>query len=370
VFAVEPTQAEDDIEVRIVSLSEVLPGDPITNAELADRFGLHAAWLDAMTGNRSRHFCSPDSAPGVPKTTTELAVAAGEKALASAGLGPESIDFLVLATASPEHLMPATAALVADALGINEVPTLQLTSGCAGALQGLYTARGLLASGMGRGLVIGADSCQKMWPKQADLRTMKPAAVVNLALFGDGAGAAVVDADDDGPGLVLEQIFLRTCGMGRKPAQVVRWYGVDGAPMVDGPRGTQTRESMAEEDYKAIETHVPEMAEQILKELSARTGWDPAGVEHVLTPQLNGIMTEKIREHMGVSAASAVSCVAETGNNGNALPFVQLNRAMRRIESGVGVGGRVLVVTVESSKWVKAGMALRHSQGALAGSVS
>jgi len=223
--------------VRIISLAEVLPGEPITNAELADRFGLHATWLDTMTGNRSRYFCSPDSGPGVPKTTTELATAAGRQALDSAGIDAAGIDFLLLATASPEHLMPATVTLVADALGVNDIPTLQLTSGCAGALQALYTARALLATGLRRGLVIGADSCLKMWPKSADLATMKPAEIVNLALFGDGAGAAVVDSNTDGPGLIVDHLFLRTEGMGRRPARRFagtasrghRWYQDRGA---------------------------------------------------------------------------------------------------------------------------------------------
>jgi len=120
---------------------------------------------------------------------------------------------------------------------------------------------------------------------------------------------------------------------------------------------------MAEEDYKAIELHVPAIAEQILKELTASTGWQLDEVEHVLTPQLNGTMTERIRAQLGIRPEQAVSCVAETGNNGNALPFVQLQRTLARIESGVGVHGRILAATVESSKWVKAGIALHH-QGA------
>jgi 3-oxoacyl-[acyl-carrier-protein] synthase-3 len=348
--------------MRLVAFSEVLPGEPVTNRDLAESFGLHEQWLDRMTGNRSRYFCRLDSAAGVPKSTGDLATAAGTEALEAAGLEPGDLDFLILTTASPDHLMPATVNLVAERLGVNNVPTLQLTSGCAGALQGLYTARALLAGGARRGLVIGADTCLKLWPSKRDLKLMKPAEMINFALFGDGAGAAVVDADHEGPGLVLEHIFLRTIGKGRKPAQVVRWFGADGAPVTTGANGAQQREPMGEEDYKAIERHVPEMASAILDELATATGWRTGEVEHVLTPQLNGVMTEKIREQLGVRAEQAVPCVAETGNNGNALPFIQLNRLMRRIAKGNGVGGRVLVATVESSKWIMSGMALRHRQ--------
>ncbi len=346
--------------MRLVAFSEVLPGEPVTNRDLAQRFGLHEQWLDSMTGNRSRYFCRTDSPAGIPKCTGDLATAAGEEALEAAQLTPDELDFLILTTASPDHLMPATVNLVAERLGINNVPTLQLTSGCAGALQGLYTARALLAAGARRGLVIGADTCLKLWPKNRELKQMKPAEMINFALFGDGAGAAVVDANLKGPGLVLEHMFLRTIGKGRKPAQVVRWFGADGAPMITLANGTQAPEPMGEEDYKAIERHVPEMSSAILDELSTATGWRVAEVEHVLTPQLNGVMTEKIREQLGVRAEQAVPCVAETGNNGNALPFIQLNRLMKRIARGNGVGGRVMVATVESSKWIMSGMALRH----------
>lgn len=349
--------------MRLTGFSEVLPGEPVTNRDMAERFGLHEKWLDMMTGNRTRYFCATDSPPSVPKSTGDLAVAAATAALADADVDVASLDFLVLTTASPDHLMPATVNLVADRIGLNDVPTFQLMSGCAGALTGLYTARALLASGLRRGLVIGADTCLNFFPSSGQIEAMSPAELINFALFGDGAGAAVVDADPDGPGLLVEHLFLRTTGMGRKPAQTARWFGVEGAPLLDGPDGP-FRESWGEEDYKAIEHHVPEHAESIFKELSAETGWQLDEVEHVLLPQLNGVMTDSIRKRLGVRPEQAVNCVADTGNNGNAVPFIQLNRAMRRIRSGLGVEGRLLVANVESSKWITSGLALRHQNGA------
>jgi 3-oxoacyl-[acyl-carrier-protein] synthase-3 len=348
--------SEGSCLMRIVALSEVLPGEPVTNRDLAMRFGLHEQWLDQMTENRTRYFCNLDSPPGVPKSTSDLATQAGLDVLATAGLGSTDIEFLILTTASPDHLMPATVNLVADRLGINNVPTLQITSGCAGALQGLFTARAFLATGLRRGLVIGADTCLKLWPSGRSVDQMKPAEMINFALFGDGAGAAIVDSEDQGAGLIVEHLFLRTIGLGRKPAQIVKWFGVEGA---------QPGEAMGDEDYKAIEKHVPQVAADILAELQTVQGWNIEDVEHVLTPQLNGLMTEKIRKFLGVRPEQAVSCVAETGNSGNALPFIQLRRLLYRIDAGVGENGRVLVATVESSKWVMSGMALRHSGASL-----
>ncbi|MEO1309157.1 MAG: beta-ketoacyl-ACP reductase, partial [Pseudomonadota bacterium] len=136
------------------------------------------------------------------------------------------------------------------------------------------------------------------------------------------------------------------------PAQVVKWFGAEGA--AEG-------EPMGEEDYKAIERHVPDIAAEILAELEDSQGWPLSEVEHVLLPQLNGVMTEKLRQSLDVSEDQAVSCVAETGNNGNALPFIQMRRLVHRIAEGVGVQGRAFVANVESSKWIMAGMAMRHA---------
>lgn len=347
--------------MRISGLSEVLPGRPVTNREMADRFGLHEQWLQIMTGNTSRHFCSDEE--GVPATTGDLATLAGARAMVEAGIRADQLDFLVLTTASPDHLMPATVNLVADRLGIDSVPTLQITSGCAGAIQGLYAARALLAAGHRRGLVIGADSCRRVFPSPERIPSMRPAELINFALFGDGAGAAVVDADDHGPGLVVEHIFTRCVGAGREPAQVIRYYGSEGATPVTAADGSVSYEAWGAEDYKAIQLHVPELTKSIFAELAQASGHALDEVEHVLVPQLNGVMSEKIRIAAGVRADQSISCVAETGNNGNALPFIQLHRAMRRICRGGSEAHRVFVANVESSKWLVAGLALRHRHG-------
>jgi 3-oxoacyl-[acyl-carrier-protein] synthase-3 len=351
--------------MRISGLSEVLPGKPVTNRQMAERFGLHEQWLQMMTGNTSRYFCT-DEDDGTPSGTGDLATLAGSRALVDAGLDPGQLDFLVLSTASPDHLMPATVNLVAERLGIDDVTTMQVTSGCAGAIQGLYVANALLAAGHKRGLVIGADCCLKVFPSASRIPAMRPAELINFALFGDGAGAAVVEADLTGPGLVLEHIFTRCIGAGRPPAQVIRYYGTEGAPPIAAADGSVSYEPWGAEDYKAIQVNVPILTEQIFTELALASGHDLDKVEHVLVPQLNGVMTEAIRQSAGVRPEQAVSCVAETGNNGNALPFIQLHRAAERISHAGSDGDRVFVANVESSKWLIAGLALRHQRQATA----
>jgi 3-oxoacyl-[acyl-carrier-protein] synthase-3 len=253
-----------------------------------------------------------------------------------------------MGTATPDSLMPATVNLVADRLGIDQVPTYQLQSGCTGAVQALDLARQLLLAGSHRtALVIGGDVCAKHLDLGLDLAALPPAQLVNVVLFGDGAGAAVLSTDP-GPGsAVLRRTLVRLTGLGRAPGQVVEWFGLADR-MSDLPAGS--------EDYKAIEQMVPVMAEEVLRELLDALDWKDEDVDYLLPPQLSGRMTQRIVEHLGVPTAHEVSCVAETGNTANALPFFQLEAALARMAAG----DRALGVTIESSKWIKAGFALER----------
>ncbi|HEU5110182.1 MAG TPA: 3-oxoacyl-[acyl-carrier-protein] synthase III C-terminal domain-containing protein, partial [Micromonosporaceae bacterium] len=126
--------------------------------------------------------------------------------------------------------------------------------------------------------------------------------------------------------------------------QVVRWFGMgDLRDPEDAPP--------ASEDYKAIEERVPYLALEILGELLDELNWQPDDVDYVLPPQLSGRMTDRITEFLRLPAAHAVSCVRETGNVGNATPFFQLEQALPRMTRG----DRAVCVSVESSKWIKAG---------------
>jgi 3-oxoacyl-[acyl-carrier-protein] synthase-3 len=141
-------------------------------------------------------------------------------------------------------------------------------------------------------------------------------------------------------------VFTRLTGLDRAPGQVVDWYGLADRDS-DRPAGS--------EDYKAIEESVPVMAAEILAELLKETGWEH--VDYLLPPQLSGRMTARIMEQLDAPGAEEISCVAETGNNGNALVFFQLERALARMAPGT----RAVGIAVESSKWIKAGFALEKA---------
>ncbi|MDB1089345.1 3-oxoacyl-ACP synthase III family protein [Streptomyces sp. ACA25] len=332
----------------LLGTGAALPGDPLDNEEIGKRFSADPRWVERFIGTRTRHL-GVDLATGkVTHTLVDLATEAASAALGDAGCEAGDIDVLILATASPDQLMPASVNLVADRLGMHQVPTYQLQSGCAGAVQALDVARRMLGGDRRTALVIGADSCAKHLVLDHDFPSLPPSELVNYVIFGDGAGAAVIGAAEDGPGVRIGPVCNSFVGLGRAPGQVIRWFGAADRNSTDQP---------VEEDYKAIESGVPELAADMVEELLDRTGWTAGSVTHLLPPQLGGRMTARISagltERFGLEATE-ISCVADTGNNGNALPFLQLHRA----RPGLAPGDRVLAVAIESSKWIRTGFAL------------
>jgi 3-oxoacyl-[acyl-carrier-protein] synthase III len=339
----------DASEIRILSAGTALPGPPVSTTALAARFGMDALWeqwVDAFIGTGYRHLAADLDTGEQLFTLADLGETAARRALASAGLGPDDIDVVVLGTATPDTLMPATVNIVADKLGIDNVPTFQLQSGCSGAVQALAVGRQMLITGQYRNaLVIGGDVCAKFFDHSVDLRKLPPAELVNVVLFGDGAGAAVLTADPRPATIAVRRVLTRLTGLNRAPGQVLEWFG---------PADRDSGRPAVTEDYKAIEESVPVMAAEILKELLDDLGWSKTDIDYLLPPQLSGRMTARIVDELAVSGAHHVNCVAETGNTGNALPFLQLERMLGRMTEGE----KALCIAVESSKWIKAGFVL------------
>ncbi|MGH1554862.1 3-oxoacyl-[acyl-carrier-protein] synthase III C-terminal domain-containing protein [Streptomyces sp. L7] len=211
---------------------------------------------------------------------------------------------------------------------------------------GLDLARALLAGGHRAGLVVAGDTTDRFLEPGRDASALATQELVNYVLFGDGAAAAVVTADPYDDTVAVRGLLHRFTGQGRPPGQVVGWHGA-----AEPDPGRQ----MLYEDYKTIEDEVPVLAGEIVWELLHTAGWQPQDVDYVLPPQLSGRMTERIAAGLGLPGDSReVSCVRDTGNTGNALPLLQLDRLLPQLAPGE----RALSVVVESSKWIKAGLAL------------
>jgi 3-oxoacyl-[acyl-carrier-protein] synthase-3 len=156
-----------------------VPERVFTNDDLAQFVDTSDEWIVERTGIRERHFATEDEA------LTDVARPAAVRALAQAGADPASIDLIIVATVTPDMMFPTTSALLADSLGMPDAAAYDLLAGCTGFMYALTQAYGMLASGLAtRALVVGGDVLSKIldWTDRS-----------TLVLFGDGAGAVVME---------------------------------------------------------------------------------------------------------------------------------------------------------------------------------
>jgi 3-oxoacyl-[acyl-carrier-protein] synthase-3 len=335
--------------MTIIGTGVALPGAPIPSAALATRFGLNAEWADHFIGTKTRHLAVNLETGEQFETLASLGSKAALVALERAGLQASDLDFVVLATATPDELMPTTVNRIALDLGATHIPAYQVQSGCAGAIQA-FDLGGLLLGReeLSTGLLIGGDVCVRHLEITPEVDAAHATELVNYLLFGDGVGAAVV-TNQRSPGMAVLDVANEMTAIGGSAGQVIRWYG-------QRDLGANDREPALMEDYKAIERLVPVLAGQVLDELLQRQGWSRDDVDYLLPPQLAGRITTAIAEGLQpAEATTVVNCVAATGNCGNGLPFIQLDL----IFDDVQPGQTLACVGVESSMWIKGGLALR-----------
>ncbi|HXV35284.1 MAG TPA: beta-ketoacyl-ACP synthase III [Gaiellaceae bacterium] len=166
------------VAVGISGVGAYAPERVLTNADLESMVDTSDEWIMTRTGIRERHLAAPEQA------ASDLALPAARQAIAQAGVDPEELDLVIVATATPDMLFPATAAILADELGARKAAAYDLLAGCTGFVYALSQAYGQVATGLSkRALVVGAEVLSKItnWHDRS-----------TCSLFGDGAGAAVV----------------------------------------------------------------------------------------------------------------------------------------------------------------------------------
>jgi len=168
---------------RITGWATNLPDRVLTNDELAQMVDTSDEWITARTGIKTRH---------IDGKVTEMSAAAALDAMKMAGVSPDQIDLLLLATTSPDQQIPASASVIQDSLGLS-CGAFDLNAACSGFVYGLVTAMQFIQGGMERILVIGSDSLSSItnWEDRG-----------TCILFGDGAGAVIVENSADKPSLL------------------------------------------------------------------------------------------------------------------------------------------------------------------------
>jgi 3-oxoacyl-[acyl-carrier-protein] synthase-3 len=264
-----------------------LPETAVTNADLEARLDTSDRWITERTGIRERR---------IGGTTGELATAAARQALVAADAAPASVELLILATSTPDQQMPATASVVQDALGL-QCGAFDVNAACSGFVYALVAGAGMAGVGARRVLVVGADVMSRLTDQQ-DRST--------AVLFGDGAGAVVLDAVD-GPG------------------QILGWnLGSDGSlrHLLQADIGGYIRMEGKEVFRRAVRVMV-ESTEAAL----ARAGLTAADVDLLVPHQANTRIISAACERLGIPMERTVSVLDRTGNTSAASIPLALGHA-------------------------------------------
>lgn len=285
-----------------------LPARVMTNDELAARLETSNEWIVQRTGIRERHIAADG------ETTSDLATAAAERALKAAGMTGADLDLIVLATATPDHTFPATAAKVQARLGMRRGAAFDVQAVCTGFIYALSVADNAIRAGQAkRALVIGAETFSRIldWNDRG-----------TCVLFGDGAGALVLEAVPDEGGSAARGILsthLHSDGTGYELLYV------DGGPSTTGLAGHVRMEG------REIFRHAVQRLAEVVDEALTANRIDAGAVDWLVPHQANrriidamgkrlGLPPEKvvitIDRHANTSAASVPLALAEASGDG------------------------------------------------------
>jgi 3-oxoacyl-[acyl-carrier-protein] synthase-3 len=302
----------------VLGVGSRLPERVLTNDDLAKMVDTSDEWIVQRTGIRERHIAAPG------ETTADLGVAAARVALADAGIGAADIDLIIVATSTPTFTFPATATVIQAALGITHGAAFDLQAVCSGFVFALATADKFLASGSHkRALVIGTESFSRILDWQ-DRGT--------CVLFGDGAGAVVLEAqrlsgERSDRGLLTSH--LRSDGHFRDKLYV------DG-----GPGSTQTVGHLRMEGREVFR-HAVGMITDVIEDAYAATGYGSDDIDWFVPHQANRRIILASAHRLGIAEEKVVITVDRHGNTSAAS--IPLALAVARADGRIKAGDLVLL---------------------------
>ena len=297
----------------VLGCGSYLPQRTVTNADLAKTVETSDEWIVQRTGIRERHIAADG------EFTSDLGLKAARAALDSAGLDAQSIDLIIVGTSTPDNTFPATAVAIQAGLGINQGAAFDLQAVCSGFVYAMATANGLLRTGVHqRALVIGAETFSRIldWTDRG-----------TCVLFGDGAGAVVMEAQQQ-PG-TRDDRGLLTAHLRSDGRHKQKLY-VDG-----GPSSTGTVGQLRMEGKEVFKFAVGAITD-VIKDVFADTGYSAEDIDWFVPHQANKRIIDGSAHKLGIAPEKVVTTVDRHGNTSAASIPLALDVAVKdgRIKRG------------------------------------
>jgi len=290
---------------KIIGTGSYLPEKALTNAEIAEMVDTSDEWIRERPGIEKLHIAAAD------ETTCDLAVYAARKAMEAAGKSTDDIDLIVLATTTPDQIFPSTACLVQSRLGIKGCAAFDVQAVCTGFVYALGIADNFIKADSAKcALVIGAETFSRIlnWEDRG-----------TCILFGDGAGAVVIEASDE-PGIL--STHLHADG--------------DYADLLQVPSGVSSRYDKMREEAAFVEMRGNEVFRMAVKTLGRivdetleKNGLEKSDVDWLIPHQANIRIIQATAKKLRMSMDHVVVTVAEHGNTSAASVPLALDVAVR-----------------------------------------
>jgi 3-oxoacyl-[acyl-carrier-protein] synthase III len=308
---------------EVASVGVAVPPDVLTNEDLSRVLETSDQWIVERTGIRQRHIARPE------QTVAQLSQAAAERAMAGAGVTAAELDSIVMATVTPDRLLPSTACDLQALIGAERAAAFDIGAACPGYIYALTVAEGLIASGQSQTvLVLGAEKLSAI----TDFQDRSTA-----ILFGDGAGASIVRRSSR-PGRGLLSTFIKSDG--RLAPLLLRPGGGSADPISEKVvcQRSHYMKMAGREVFKAAVLAMADACDEALR----RAGITAAEVDLLVPHQANLRIIEATAKHAGIPMAKVMVNVDRYGNTSSASIPLALNQAVE--EGRIHPGSVVLLV--------------------------
>jgi len=297
-----------------------VPDWVVTNAELESQHGFEPGWIERRTGILERRYLAPGQG------SSDLAVDAARAAIADAGVSVSDIDLLVLGTFTPDYVVPSTACLVQDQLGL-DAPAFDLQAACSGFMYSLVTAGQFIATGNSKcALVVGADVAT---------RICRPDDQHTAPLFGDGAGAVILEAGTEDQGMLCYQL-----GTDGGKGDMLLCPGAGQRHPVNA-RAVKAGEHFLTMDGRSVFKWAIQAVTETIELILTKSGVSVDDVDLFVLHQANIRIINKAMNVLGIPPDKVLNNVHEVGNTSAASIPLVLGKA--RQEGRISHGDLVLM---------------------------